>query len=48
MLKQFKASMMDKNNEHQLDKNQKSKKKKKIKPLHKKLLAMTKNERGNL
>ena len=28
MLKQFKASMMDKNNEHQLDKNQKSKKKK--------------------
>ena len=29
MLKQFKASMMDKNNEHQLDKNQKSKKKKK-------------------
>ena len=44
MLKQFKASMMDKNNEHQLDKNQK----KKIKPLHKKLLARTKNERGNL
>ena len=28
MLKQFKASMMDKNNEHQLDKNQKKKKKK--------------------
>ena len=38
MIKLFKASMMDKNNrEHQLDKNKKSRKEKKIKPLRKKL-----------
>ena len=38
MIKLFKAFMMDKNNrEHQLDKNKKSRKEKKIKPLHKKL-----------
>ena len=38
MIKLFKAFMMDKNNrEHQLDKNKKSRKEKKIKPLRKKL-----------
>ena len=38
MLKLFKASVMEKNDsEHQLDKNKKTRKEKKIKPLHEKL-----------